>query len=267
MVKGKPDEEQNAAFAPLHDKYSAPAVALIEELKGFYIKIAQIASTRADFLPKQYLDLVMKLQDDCPKVDFSVILNTVERSLGKPVSEVFEYIDERPLGAASIGQAHRARLKGGREVVIKVMLPDSEDLFKGDMKTIKAFCKLAQPEHLVMLDEVEKQFKTEFDYRREGQNLNLVRRNIVPTWGDRVVIPQPIFATKEMLVMDYVKGIKLVDGLQANFERIARLRGMTAEEFMKEIQEKEARGEKVKGATSAEIAQYSRLVSARGIYL
>src|SRR5690606_37928788 len=122
--------------------------------------------------------------------------------------------------------AHRARLKGGREVVIKVMLPDSEDLFKGDMKTIKAFCKLAQPEHLVMLDEVEKQFKTEFDYRREGQNLNIVRQNIMPTWSDRVVIPEPIFATKEVLVMDYIKGIKLVDGLQANFERTARLRGV-----------------------------------------
>jgi len=72
-----------------------------------------------------------------------------------------------PLGAASIGQVHRAKLRTGEEVVIKIQYPNVKELFKTDIATIKAFCRLAQPVHLPMLDEIEKQFMTEFDYRSE----------------------------------------------------------------------------------------------------
>ena len=67
---------------------------------------------------------------------------------------MFEWIEEKPLGSASIGQVHRARLRGsGREVAVKVQYPAVEELFRGDIATIRTFCQIAQPEHLSVLDE------------------------------------------------------------------------------------------------------------------
>ena len=79
----------------------------------------------------------------------------------------------------SIGQVHRATLKDGTAVVVKVMYPGVEDVFRGDVRTIKMFCEIAQPVHVPPLIEVEKQFMTEFDYRREAEQLDKVRNNMM----------------------------------------------------------------------------------------
>ncbi|CAM9934290.1 unnamed protein product, partial [Sphacelaria rigidula] len=156
----------------------------------------------------------------------------VEASLNKRLDSVFERFDERPLGAASIGQVHRATLKDdGRDVVVKVMYPNVETMFRSDIKTMKDFCALAQPEHLVMLSEVEKQFLTEFDFREEAKNLQLVRENMRKAYRRQVVVPEAMIATPSVLVMEYVPGKMLVDALQEHMEVVAKERGMTVEEL------------------------------------
>ena len=115
------------------------------------------------------------LQNDVPFQPADYVKSLITEQLGVECDKIFSEIDEIPLGSASIGQVHRAVLAdSGREVVVKVQYPNVEDTFRWDMSTIMDFCKLAQPIHVPFLRECEKQFMTEFDYRLEAQNLELV---------------------------------------------------------------------------------------------
>eukprot|EP00388_Colpodella_angusta_P005422 GDKJ01016768.1.p1 GENE.GDKJ01016768.1~~GDKJ01016768.1.p1 ORF type:complete len:549 (-),score=109.02 GDKJ01016768.1:74-1720(-) len=228
------DSEQDIAFNVLHDKYAPIMDDVIRHLRGFYIKIGQLGSTREDFLPEAYLRTSRKLQNDCPTEPFEIVKKQIEKSLKVPISEVFSFIEEIPLGTASIGQTHRATLKDGTKVVVKVQLPDAEEKFKIDMKTIIAFCGLAQPAHLPFLYEIERQFLTEFDYVREAENLELIRNKIIPVYGDRVVIPKPFkhLCRKEVLVMEELEGDILSNVIRKQYERIASSKGMTLDQLI-----------------------------------
>jgi aarF domain-containing kinase len=176
---------------------------------------------------------------------------------------VFSEFDHTPIGAASIGQVHRAVLKKtGQEVAVKVQYPLVERLFRSDIEvcihththtyintyfllqestarthiytyihvyihththththtpqTIKNFCRLAQPEHLTYIEEIEKQFLTEFDYRREAKNLKMIQRHTHKHYGNAVVVPQPVFATKYVLAMEFLHGEKLDKALKVH---------------------------------------------------
>jgi aarF domain-containing kinase len=155
------------------------------------------------------------------------------------MEEVFESFDPEPIGAASIGQVHRAVLKGtGRKVVVKVQYPEVERLFRGDVRTLILFCKIAQPVHVPALEEIEKQFMTEFDYLEECRKLTTVRGNLVKGgWAPgRCQVPEPVpeLSSKNVLVMEELEGAKLVDALHADAERYAAMLGKTLEEFLKE---------------------------------
>ncbi|TMW65723.1 hypothetical protein Poli38472_008365 [Pythium oligandrum] len=235
---GLSEEEQDREYERLHEQHAADAFDIVLTLKGFYIKLAQTGSTRADFLPKQYLDRAIALQDDAPSKPVEEIIEIIENSYGKPLHEVFDEIDTKPLGVASIGQAHRAVLKNGEVVAVKVQHPDAETFFRWDIKTIKDFCRLFQPVHLPYLEEVEKQFMTEFDYNEEAKNLSTVRSNIAKSpYARKIAIPAPLteLCTKEVLVMEFLKGRKLLDGIQDHFEAIAADKGVTVQ-FLKEEQ-------------------------------
>jgi aarF domain-containing kinase len=111
-------------------------------------------------------------------------------------------------------------------VVVKVMYPGVEDVFRGDVRTIKMFCEVAQPVHVPPLLEIEKQFMTEFDYRREAQQLDRVRRNMMGAniAGDPsrlCAIPRPYLdlCTKRVLVMEELKGGKLAEELKRDMKR------------------------------------------------
>lgn len=230
--------EQDAVYAQLHEKYAPLAFDIVLELKGFYIKLAQLGSTRPDFLAEPYLQRAIKLQDDAPAKPVSDICDIITQSYGRPASEVFSEIDPQPLGVASIGQTHRAVLaSSGDEVAVKVQHPDAETFFRWDIKTIQDFCRLFQPEHLPYLLEVEKQFMTEFNYYEEGRNLALIRDNLAHSpYAKQVAIPEPRLdlCTKEVLVMEFLRGRKLLDGIQDHFEAIAADKGVTVDELKSE---------------------------------
>ncbi|CAI5721704.1 unnamed protein product [Hyaloperonospora brassicae] len=264
-------EQQNIEYERLHDKYAPEVFDIVLELKGFYVKLAQTGSTRPDVLPKQYLDRAAKLQDDAPSKPVAEICAIIEQSFGKPVDQLFRSIDPQPLGAASIGQAHRAVLLDGQEVAVKVQHPDAETFFRWDIKTIQDFCRFFQPVHLPFLVEVEKQFMTEFNYIEEAKNLDTVRRNIAHSpYAAKVAIPEPKmeYCTKEVLVMEFLKGRKLLEGIQDHFEAIAADKGVTVE-FLKqnqdrEDQERHARGLDIEtGPSSFQLRVYSWTLGAK----
>ena len=232
------DDEANAAYEALHDKYAVPVRDLVYEMRGFYLKNAQLLSTRDYFVPAQYLDWCKDTQDKAPvEMKTGEARKIAERELASNGHVgVFEEWDETPIGVASIGQAHRAKLSekyGGGTVVVKVQAPWIERRFRADIRTCIDFCKLAMPQHVPPLEEIERQFLTEFDYRAEADNLDDVRATVMPKWGKHIYIPAPHkeLCTKEVLVMDEVPGKRLVDGIRDAFAAIARFKGVSASDL------------------------------------
>jgi aarF domain-containing kinase len=264
-----PTAERDAKFNDLHERYAPVAEALTLEMKGFYLKNAQFMSTLSDdFLPTQYMDWMSKTQDQVP-TPFAPgeARAIVERSIGKKIEDVFSSWEEEPMGAASIGQVHRAVLKeNGRKVVVKVQYPGIEAMFRNDLGTTINFCKLAMKQHVRPMEEIEKQFVTEFDYVGEAKNMEEIAGNMERGgWSDRIVVPRPVteLCTKEVLVMDELEAPSLVKGLKANYREMARLQGTTLEameEKMKEEVRNGSRGLKDAGADAEEMVRVGRMI-------
>lgn len=231
-VKKKHRDEQ---FDPLNAHYAEDVYGIIAELRGFFIKLGQLGAMRKDLLPPEWITSLKRFQSDCPYVPLPELIPLIEGELGKKIDEVFTSIEPRPLGAASIGQAHRAVLKNGRTVVIKIQYPGVEDAFRGDMATIKDFCRLAQPEMLHTLDEVEKQFMSEFCYEREAVNLFFAQHDLANSpYAEEVTIPKPVpeYCTKSVLVMELLPGRGMQDALEQNLGELAAAEGKTLDEFI-----------------------------------
>ncbi len=267
QTEGQSEESSKKAFDVLHGRYSQDMLDIILKLKGFYIKIGQTGSTRGDFVPPAILDKISTLQDGVPGEDFAYIRETVEKELGRPLSEVFSEFREAPLGAASIGQTHFARLKDGTEVCVKVQYPHVERLFRTDMETIRSFCELAQPAHVPLLNEIQKSFMTEFDYAREAENLKEVSEHVARSpYSRSVVVPKPIsgLCTKRVLVMEFLPGKKLVEGIKDSFAALAASQGKTLEELQREHRAPADAGKGVaRGASAWQMDLYGRYLGLR----
>lgn len=151
-------------------------------------------------------------------------------------------------------------------MVVKVKYPKVEPLLRGDVRTIKAFAQLAQPVHVPPLEEIEKQFLKEFDYREEANHLNTVRNNLIKAGmvGKLCLVPKPYMdlCTESVLVMEELKGPKLAVALKSEASSLADRQGESVEEFLQRQKqmEKEAKskGEELQGPSSAE---YDVLIS------
>jgi len=193
-------------------------------------------SAQDDFVPGAYMTWLKDTQDNVPSefADYneakSYVSHILKSELGKEFDDVFEEFDPEPIGVASIGQVHRAVLREShQEVAVKVQLPNMERRFRADIATLRMFCKLATPQFLPTFNEIEKQFCTEFDYRGEAENLNRVRSCVLPIWGHVVDIPAPHLnlCSQHLLVMDFLHGVKMVDGVRAQFKALAAQSGDT----------------------------------------
>ena len=154
-VDGLSDEAQDAAYNKLHERYAPDVEKLVFEMRGFYLKTAQLASTLDSFLPDQYMEWCKKCQDEVPtELAPGQARAIIEANLGKKIEDVFDEFEEEPCGAASIGQVHRAKLKSGQEVAIKVQAPGIERKFRADIKTVKDFVWLALPQHVSPMEGV-----------------------------------------------------------------------------------------------------------------
>ncbi|KAL9186640.1 hypothetical protein ACHAXT_005878 [Thalassiosira profunda] len=271
MLMDSPDE----VWDRLHEDTSKAGLDKIMELQGFYVKSGQMcAANIGNAFPPIWQDTMAPLQDECPSRPFAVVKQIVESEFGKSLNEIFATFEETPIGAASIGQVHRATLKDGSKVVVKIMYPGVEDVFRGDVRTIKMFAQVAQPVHVPPLIEIEKQFMTEFDYEKEAEQLDKVRRNMEAAniAGDAsklCAIPKPHLdlCTKRVLVMNELKGNKLVDELKRDMKRQMARVDKSLDKFgdEKEMEQSFAKefqlGEN--GPTAAEYDAFIRLLDAK----
>lgn len=235
----KGGDERDAEFSKLHSRYSPIICRATLYMRGFYLKAAQLVSTRDDLLPEVYLEWCRKLQDEVPMTlssDEAKKVIAKELKLENLDGILTDWVDE-PIGTASIGQVYKARLKSsGEEVAIKVQVPNAERMFRADITCLKMFTYMAIPWAFEQMKEIEKLFQTEFDYVEEFRNLEAMRANLLPSWGHRIYIPRPIpeLSTRHVLGMELLKGEKFISAVRRRLKPLADREGKTVEEYEQE---------------------------------
>lgn len=192
---------------------------ILEELGPTYIKLGQIMSLHSDFLPKAYCDELLKLNSDVTPMPFDDVEDVINHSYGQDWRELFQFIEEAPLGSASIAQVHRARLKNGEEVIIKVERKGIYDTMARDIGLLHRLVKLIPPvgdfKNLVdldmVLDELWSVAQEEMDFLKEAANMDEFSRNNVSV--QYVTTPKLYheYSTGHVLVMEYIDGYSLDD--------------------------------------------------------
>ena len=192
---------------------------ILEELGPTYIKLGQIMSLHSDFLPKAYCDELLKLNSDVTPMPFDDVEDVINHSYGQDWRELFQFIEEAPLGSASIAQVHRARLKNGEEVIIKVERKGIYDTMARDIGLLHRLVKLIPPvgdfKNLVdldmVLDELWSVAQEEMDFLKEAANMDEFSRNNASV--QYVTTPKLYheYSTGHVLVMEYIDGYPLDD--------------------------------------------------------
>jgi ubiquinone biosynthesis protein len=196
---------------------------LVDELVRMgptFVKLGQLLSTRADLLPEVYLDALSRLRDDVEPMEPGVAEGVVEDELGVRISTAFGSFDPAPIGSASLGQVHRATLRDGRPVAVKVQRPGIRRQALEDMQVIAELAEFldAHSDRAsrlgfgAMVEDFRGSLLGELDYRREADNLTVLGE--ILTDCPRIVVPQPVgdYTTSRVLTMDFVEG-RSIDSL------------------------------------------------------
>jgi len=191
----------------------------LEELGPTYIKLGQLLSTRADLIPPAYAKALSRLQDSVEPFGAEEVERIVTTELGFRISKGFASFDLTPLASASLGQVHRATMRDGRQVVVKVQRPGIRERIASDMEALTELAEFADS-HLEagrrygfadLLAQFRRALGGELDYRREAANLTALGRILRPY--DRLVVPEPIgdYTTATVLTMEFIPGRKVTD--------------------------------------------------------
>lgn len=190
-----------------------------EELGPAFIKLGQLLSLRPDLVPPEYAAELSLLQDQAAPIALSQIEGRVEAQLSRPIAELFLEFGAEPLAAASLAQVHRALLKDGTEVAVKVQRPGVRETIRADLAILEDLARLiahylpeSEPfDPLGLAREFAKTLRRELDFVREGRNMELFRRNFAddPT----VYIPRVFWelSSMEVLTMERIVGVKITD--------------------------------------------------------
>ncbi len=189
----------------------------LEELGPTFIKLGQLLSSRGALMPPEYARSLERLQDAVEPVPVADIERIVTEELGVRISKGFASFDPEPLASASLGQVHRAVLRDGRAVVVKVQRPHIRQRIRDDLEAFDEIARVLEKHtdvgaHLELQSLVEEFRKTlfaELDYLREAENLERLGQEMIPF--DRIVVPRPVrdYTTTRVLTMDYIAGRKV----------------------------------------------------------
>lgn len=192
-----------------------------EELGTTYIKLGQFIASSPSVFPEAYVEEFQKCLDRTPVLPFNFIRKTVEEELGKPLEELYSWVDPKPLASASIAQVHAARLKTGEDVVIKVQKPGVRNVLLTDFNFIYLAARVME---LVtpgfsraavsgVIDELQASMLEECDFLQEADHLKRFNEFLQSTGNNRAVAPTPYldYTTGRVLTMERFYGVPLTD--------------------------------------------------------
>ena len=220
-------------------------VSDLEALGPTFVKIGQALSTRPDMVPPAYLEALERMQDDVAPVPFDQVREVVEETLGVRLTKAFAGFDPDPVGCASLAQVHRARLRGGREVAVKVQRPGIEPQIRGDLDAIASLARRADEYTRVGRDvhfadwvqEFRRALIGELDYRMEAENLERFGEHLREY--PQLFVPAPLWdlCGKRVLTMDLVEGTKVTEitGLRRTEQRMDDLAGALLRGYLDQV--------------------------------
>lgn len=191
----------------------------LEKLGPTFIKLGQLLSTRADLLPAPYLEALSRLQDQIEPFPYEEVDRIVSSELGVRLSKAFAEFEREPLAAASLAQVHRAWMRDGRAVVVKVQRPEIRDQIMQDLESLEEMANFIDAhtelgkryEFGNMLIGLRRSLLRELDFKLEANNLMALSENMREF--ERIIIPSPVedFTTSRVLTMDYIPGKKITE--------------------------------------------------------
>lgn len=215
------DEETRAAKdEEMRRKLARDLVNTSGKLKGAFMKVGQILSTQYDLLPQEMTSLLADLQSSAPPMEWRLVEEQVRRELGGAPEDLFASFDRKPLSAASLGQVHRASLKDGTPVAVKVQYPGIDEAVRADLENSDTLVKMARVfmrdvDVRTALEELHEHLLLELDYTLEAKN---IADFLAAYEGDpEVAIPAvyPELSTARVLTMDYLEGYKITEIMNA----------------------------------------------------
>ena len=187
-------------------------------LGSAFIKLGQILSARPDVFSAEVVEELSRLQDRVPPVSFAVVQTLLEHELGDRCAEIID-LEEAPLGSASLAQVHRASLRSGRQVVLKVQRPGLDRLFRHDLEVLQQIAAAVQRhprwgrgrDWLGIAQECRRVLLRELDFRLEAEHAARFRQQFLDDPGIRIPAVVWELSSRRVLCLDYVSGIKISD--------------------------------------------------------
>jgi len=209
------DDPETAGSLPEAQELAAD----LERLGPTFIKLGQLLSTRADLLPGPYLEALSRLQDQIEPFSYEEVDRIVSSELGVRISKAFGEFEREPLAAASLAQVHRAQMRDGRAVVVKVQRPNIREQIVDDLESLGEMAQFLDAhtelgkryDFANMLDSLRASLLRELDFKLEVNNLINFSENLREF--DRLIVPEPIedFCTSRVLTMEYIPGRKITE--------------------------------------------------------
>jgi ubiquinone biosynthesis protein len=219
--------------------------AALKKMGPTYVKFGQVLSTRPDIVPREYVEALESLQDDVEPFSFAEVERIVESELGARISKVFLEFESTPMAAGSLGQVHRATLRDGREVVVKVQRPNVRDAVRKEMeaftdiaKTLEAHVDVARRMNLAgAIEQGKITLNNELNYLQEARNAEILRQNLAEF--PQIYVPTVVhdLTTTRVLTTELVRGKKVskLTALQMIDHDYAPLAAVITEAYLKQI--------------------------------
>ncbi len=189
---------------------------MLEELGPTFVKFGQLMSTQEGILPVSFIKELKQLQDNVEPFEFEDVKRIIETELAKKMEDVFEEFEKQPEASASLGQVHKAKLKNGEYVAVKIQRPGIEDVIASDMFLLKRLGMLISKrvkqffhfEIMPLIDEFDKTIRREMDYEIEAHFIEVFKKNL--SKFDYVYVPSVYwdYTTRKIITMEYIFGFK-----------------------------------------------------------
>ena len=189
----------------------------LERLGPTFIKFGQVLSVRPDLLPKEYIRELEKLQDHVPPFSFGEVKKQVEEGLNQPLNKIFSEFEKKPIASASISQVHKAKLRNGKVVAVKVQRPNVRQIMEEDIEIMLYIVSLAEKhvqgakkyEPVNIVKEFKEWTKDELDFKLEARNAKIFALNFKD--NENVIIPKIYsdYTTEKVLTLEFIDGIEL----------------------------------------------------------